>query len=317
MKRFTIAQLDAFHAICRLGTFSAAAEVLHLTQPSVSQRIAELEAALGIRIFDRDGKKISLTREGVLLERYVGASLALLDEIHHVFSPEHDHLGAIRIGTIDTLAYTCLANVAQALEHEYPAVDVDFMISTNQLLLDALDRHEIDIAFLLQPDVRANHWGKEIGKIDVAWLSRRGTLDDHAPLTPQALEATKVIARHQPSMLNGVIRNWFASAKVPTPKLTLCSSIGVISKFVERGLAASVLPVCILDEQIKNGEVIRHEAVPPLMAMGIHAIALQENQAYFDRLVVPVVQAELIRARIFVASGPGAKGAPASSHTTI
>lgn len=300
MKRFTIAQLDAFHAICRLGTFSAAADELHLTQPSISQRIAELETALNTRIFDRDGKKISLTRDGVLLKRYVEASLGLLDEIHHVFNRPDEHLGAIRIGTIDTLAYTCLAQVAQAMAREYPATDVDFMISTNHALLDALDRHEIDIAFLLQPEIRGNQWGKEIGKIEVAWLAREGLFEPGRPLIPADLASAKVLARQQPSLLHGVIRDWFTQSAVPSPRLTMCSSIGVISKFVEKGLATSVLPVCILEDQIRAGTVVRHEAVPALPAMGIYAIALNDNQAYFERHIVPVVQAELTRAGVFV-----------------
>ena len=69
MKRYTFAQLEAFVAICRLGTFRAAAEQIHITQPSISLRIAELEAAIGKALFVKRGRNAVLTQDGMTLLR--------------------------------------------------------------------------------------------------------------------------------------------------------------------------------------------------------------------------------------------------------
>ncbi len=70
MRKFSLAQLEAFLWICRLGTFHAAAERLNLTQPTVSLRIRELESALGARLFERRGNGMRLSAEGTILLRY-------------------------------------------------------------------------------------------------------------------------------------------------------------------------------------------------------------------------------------------------------
>ena len=70
MRRFSLAQLDAFLWICRLGTFHAAAERLNLTQPTSSLRIREREAAVGSKLFERRGSGMQVSAKGSILLRY-------------------------------------------------------------------------------------------------------------------------------------------------------------------------------------------------------------------------------------------------------
>ena len=77
----TLDQLKAFERIVRLGTFHAAAVDLHLTQPSVSTRIKELESALNVQLFVRNGPRISMTAEGHALIEYADRMLGTAGEI--------------------------------------------------------------------------------------------------------------------------------------------------------------------------------------------------------------------------------------------
>jgi DNA-binding transcriptional LysR family regulator len=71
MTRSSLAQLEAFYWVARLGGFRAAAEQLHRTQPTISLRIQELESALGVALFDRSGSRIQLTGAGREMMPYV------------------------------------------------------------------------------------------------------------------------------------------------------------------------------------------------------------------------------------------------------
>src|SRR5258706_10696457 len=103
MRRFSLAQLEAFRWICRLGTFHAAAEHLHLAQPSVSQRIRELESALDARLFERRGNGARLTAEGEILLRYAEQGLSLFDEMEDRLSTGDPLQGSPPLGASDTL----------------------------------------------------------------------------------------------------------------------------------------------------------------------------------------------------------------------
>lgn len=85
-----LANLSAFVAIAGHGSFSSAAEALHLTQPAVSKRIALLEAQLSARLFDRLGRQVVLTEAGLALLPRAQRILAELDDTRRVL----EHLGA-------------------------------------------------------------------------------------------------------------------------------------------------------------------------------------------------------------------------------
>src|SRR5258706_16109957 len=120
MKRYSIAQLEAFMWICKLGTFRAAADHLNVTQPTVSLRISELESALGVRLFDKSGRGVILSDEGTLVRRYVEQGIGLLDQMDDMLLTEQPFNGLLRLGAIDALAMTCLPEVVGMLEASYP-----------------------------------------------------------------------------------------------------------------------------------------------------------------------------------------------------
>src|SRR6476661_6868112 len=120
MRRFSLAQLEAFRWICRLGTFHAAAQRLNVSQPSVSQRIRELESALDAKLFERRGNSMRLTAEGEILLRYSEQGLSLFDEMEERLRTGDPLQGTLRLGASDTVAMTCLPEMIGALEARYP-----------------------------------------------------------------------------------------------------------------------------------------------------------------------------------------------------
>ena len=87
--RASLAQLEAFYWIARLGSFHAAARHLHITQPTVSARIAELEKILGASLFKRNSQRAALTARGHGMVDSVDRMLRLSDDIAQLFGATH------------------------------------------------------------------------------------------------------------------------------------------------------------------------------------------------------------------------------------
>src|SRR5258707_14225005 len=100
----TLHQLRAFERVVRLGSFRAAAREMRLSQPSLSQRIRELEATLQAALFERRGPKVSLTSEGHALIEYADRILGSAGEMVERFRTHDPLKGTLRLGASETFA---------------------------------------------------------------------------------------------------------------------------------------------------------------------------------------------------------------------
>ena len=142
--------LRYFLAVVREQNISRAAESLHLTQPTLSRQLAELEAEIGRPLFAR-GRRLALTEAGVMLRRRAEEAVALLDKIEAEFRQSEDVGGTIAIGSG---VYAAGAEVIRALEDfslRYPRVSYEIYTNTADTLRDRLDAGLLDFAILQEP----------------------------------------------------------------------------------------------------------------------------------------------------------------------
>src|SRR5690606_25132114 len=99
MSRITLAQMEAFQSICRLGSFQAAAEHLNVSQPTVSLRIQALEDALGQKLFERRGRRVKLSGAGLVVRQYAEQGIGLFAELENRMRTGDPLHGSLRIGT--------------------------------------------------------------------------------------------------------------------------------------------------------------------------------------------------------------------------
>ena len=142
--------LQYFLTVAREGTMSRAAEVLYLTQPTLSRQIAQLEAELGCRLFDRE-HQMALTEAGVLLQRRASELLQLADKTRAELAERPRVSGSIALGSGGLAAASIVAEALSAFCAQSP--DVSFRIYTNAAdhLQTHLDQGNLDFALLLEP----------------------------------------------------------------------------------------------------------------------------------------------------------------------
>lgn len=115
--------LGYFLAVAREENFTRAAEQLHVTQPTLSRQIADLEAELGVKLFTRSNHNIILTEDGMLLKRRAQEILSLADKTKRDFYYKEENLeGTITIGSGEFLSTGILTDCIAAFRKKYPLV---------------------------------------------------------------------------------------------------------------------------------------------------------------------------------------------------
>ncbi len=144
--------LQYFLAVAQTETISRAAEVLHVTQPTLSRQMAQMEQELGVKLFLRGSRKISLTEEGMLLRRRAEEILELVNRTEEEVSNSGSSLeGTVFIGCGDLAGVQMLPELFGAFQKSYPSVKFDLYTATADHVKDRMDRGLVDIGLLLEP----------------------------------------------------------------------------------------------------------------------------------------------------------------------
>lgn len=138
--------LETFCKVAETGSFSRAGEAIYLTQPTVSGHIASLEQTVGLRLFDRLGRRVALTNGGQIFYRYAKEILRLRDEALNAVS-EFSHLikGRITIGGSTIPGEYFLPKVMGSFQREVPGISIGLVIADSQEIFDMLRAGEIEI----------------------------------------------------------------------------------------------------------------------------------------------------------------------------
>ncbi|MDY6305050.1 MAG: LysR family transcriptional regulator [Oribacterium sp.] len=144
--------LEYFLESARQESINKAAEVIHISQPTLSRQLAQLEEQLGVQLFVRGNKGIKLTNEGVLFKRRAQEILDLVGKTEdELRSQEQELEGTITIGCGETKAVARLAELIKGFQREHPLVRFDLITGNADASQEGMDRGLIDIGLLLEP----------------------------------------------------------------------------------------------------------------------------------------------------------------------
>lgn len=137
--------LNYFLAVAREENFTRAAEQLHVTQPTLSRQIADLEAELGVKLFTRSSHNI------VLLRRRAQEILTLADTTKRDFLYKEDRLeGTVTIGSGEFLSTRILTDCIAAFRNQYPRVHYDIFSGNAENIRDSIERGLLDMGLMAE-----------------------------------------------------------------------------------------------------------------------------------------------------------------------
>ena len=160
--------LRYFLAVVREGNITRAANFLHLTQPTLSRQIRDLEKELGQKLLIRKSHRVALTPEGMLLRKRAEEIISMVDKTKTEFtSMEHTVSGDIYIGGGETQAIRQIATIIKDLRESYPGIHYHLYSGNAEDVTEHLDKGLLDFGILIQP--------ADISKYDFINLSTKDT----------------------------------------------------------------------------------------------------------------------------------------------
>ena len=245
--------LSAFLLVAESGSFSKAAKRLHLTQPAVSKRIAQLEAQLSVSLFDRIGRSISTTEAGeALLPHARAVHLELQAAQQSVRDLAGEVRGRLRLATSHHIGLHRLPPLLSFFSKAFPAVqlDIDFMDSEQAYELTL--QGEVELAVVtLAPSSIANIVTRPIWLDPLDFMVQQGT-----QLTRKKALGLKELSQH-PAILPGlntytgqIVKSLFDQRSLPIQIAITTNYLETIRMMASVGLGWTVLPRSMRDPSL-------------------------------------------------------------------
>ena len=255
-----IRQLRSFIAIAELGTFTAAALRVHVTQAAISMQIRQLENELGARLFVRAPRRVMLTEAGEHLLHRARQILrdhdAALDEIAELAGAER---GRLRVGSASAAVTTdVLPKLLKEVRKQHAGAEITVLSGTSETLVQQILAGEVDIAFVSLP-VEARGISTERLSEDqlVAIASPRHKLAKQRTISAYTLAGEKLILGERGGNTRRLIDQFFAQAGVTLHVSMELSRQAAIRRMVEEDMGVGIVPLKSVVDEVERGRLVR------------------------------------------------------------
>jgi DNA-binding transcriptional LysR family regulator len=263
MRNLSLDQLKALETVIGLGSFTAAARRLDLSQPAISRQVGELEQRLGVRLVERLGKKAFATAAGQEVIGHARRIAAEAEAAAATMRRHRDgHLGRVRLGTLPSILNYLLLPNARAFRDKHPDIDLILRTGMTPELIALLADNQIDLALGTLPvndrliDVHALRSDPQVALLPLGW-------DAPDTITPEYMMRRTLILDGL-SRTDTLVREWLrAAGHEPRPAMEI-SYIEGIKNVVAAGLGMSVLPSFTLRAEIAAATLIVRPLDPPI-----------------------------------------------------
>lgn len=211
--RINFQVLTYFLAIANEESITAACEVLHVTQPTVSRQISDLEKDLGVTLFERGPRKITLTKEGMLFKRRAEEILSLINKTEKEIIQDSEELeGTISLGGGELRAVDFLTAKMAEFQKLHPKVTFDFQTTTSDIIKDQMDKGLMDIGLLLEPIEidRYNYFRLSVKENWCAMVPAESKLAQKKTITPKDLLNENFILPRR-SIVKNELSSWLGT----------------------------------------------------------------------------------------------------------
>lgn len=252
----TIRHLKVFTAVADAGGMSAAAKVLHVSQPTVSQTISELEKYYGIKLFERLSQKIYLTKEGELMlsfSRHILESFERMEEaVKYVANTQE-----LRIGCSVTVG-TCLINdIVDALCEKMPELNCSILVANSSDIEAAILKNEVDFGIvegILKSDELLI---TPVCEDELVLVCGKGhVLSREKHIKVEMLDGQDYISRESGSAERNQLEKLLEEQGIRLVKIFCSTNTEAIKNAVIRGRGIAALSRRMIEKECREGEMI-------------------------------------------------------------
>jgi DNA-binding transcriptional LysR family regulator len=246
-------QLAAFVEVAQLGSFSLAAEKLHLTQPAVSKRIAALEADLEQKLLDRIGKQLKLTEAGKILLPEAQSLLRHLFETRQALRDISAQIqGPLSLSTSHHIGLHRLPEILRQFSREFPAVQLDIKFVDSEKACAQVLKGEIELAVVTLPLTVWPHlcfetvWHDPLEFV----VAQDHELAQHKRISLATLSNTPALLPAEGTFTRDIVTKAFQSADLKFTTALTTNYMETLKSMCAIGLGWSLLPRTMLGEDL-------------------------------------------------------------------
>lgn len=236
-------QLEYFQMASRLKNITRAAQRLRVSQPNITVAIKKLEAELGIQLFDRSQKRLTLTPEGkVFLKRIEVALRNIEDAILEVNDYKQLQKGTIKIGIPPMMGAYLFPKVFSGFRHLHPNLDVLLYEEGSVTIREKLESDELDFGIIIVPESAPNLNVLRMSRNQLmVCVSQQSPLAEKSAITPEDIAASDLIMMKTGSYLRQVVQNKLSALNISPHTVLESGQIVTIKGLVEHQVGIAFL----------------------------------------------------------------------------
>ncbi|MBQ6895324.1 MAG: LysR family transcriptional regulator [Clostridia bacterium] len=238
-----INHLKYFNAVCEYGKVSTAASVLHISQPSLSGAIKELEQEFGVSLFKRQHSGMILTPEGKVFYELTKDLTFRAEQIKHIMSDMGNERKLIRLGVPPMIGALILPHMFGSFQKEYPEIQLEIVENGREELLSKLSEGYLDMIFMLHNEsFDSDFVTHKIADLEiVCYTSKDNPLSLKECITARDLESVPLVMFKDSFFQTKKIKNWFYSAGIKPNIILQTDQLSTVQSLVASDIAVGFM----------------------------------------------------------------------------
>ncbi|MGG5462034.1 selenium metabolism-associated LysR family transcriptional regulator [Clostridium sp. B9] len=250
-------KLKIFFETAQCLNMTKVAKSMYISQPSISQAIAELESDLDVKLFDRIGKKLYLTHEGEIYFEYSRRILNLYEEANNTIkSNKSGQKGKIVIGASTTIGIYILPELIKEFNEAYKNIEISLIIENTQIIEKLILENKVDIA-LVEGNVTSQEVEVEsVGKDELVFIANpNNPIFSKESISLKDLENEKFIMREAGSGTREIVENYLKNRDCNYKVYMELGNTEAIVRIVEAGLGIACVSCKSIGERIEENSI--------------------------------------------------------------
>lgn len=233
-------QLRYFNAICIYKTVSEASEYLHISQPSLSNAIKELENEFGVKLFLRQHRGMVPTSEGEILFKMSKELLSRADEIENIMSDLGKERKVLRLGVPPMIGSIILPHIYSEFQPMYPDIHIEITEGGKRELVTKLSEDTLDMVFLPHDEFI----GKNFSTVSVmepkivCCVSNKNPLSEKKSITASDLEGVPLVLFKDSFYHTEEVKKWFSLSNIKPQILLQTQQLSTLKSVISNNVAA-------------------------------------------------------------------------------
>lgn len=238
-----LSQIQYYQTVCKYGNITKAAEDLHITQPSISNAIKDLEEEFGLNLFHRIGNHLTLTKEGEYFLNYSKVILQKSEDLVQQMKDLGNKKNNIRIGIPPMIGTILFPKMFSQFKKEYPDINIEMVEMGSLEIMQLVEENSLDLAIVTTSHLKAVHFNciNVLNTELVYVVNKKHRLAGEKAICIEMIKDEPLILMREGSFQNSAIRERFKEVDGVPKVILFANQLYTIHNFIASDIASSFL----------------------------------------------------------------------------